>query len=110
MGKRTLYVVAAMHVIPSAFIIVLIWWPHTTTIPSISTPGVAMSVLGFGIIYWFFAKALQALGYDIDSNPDELVDGSTVVTYKVGLLNSHGRPSRDCADFIGSRETRLAMR
>ena len=50
------------------------------------TPVVATSVLGFGILYWFgFAKLLPALGYEIDSNPDELVDGSRVVIYKVGF-------------------------
>ena len=51
------------------------------------TPVVATSVLGFGILYWFgFAKLLPALGYEIDSNPDELVDGSRVVIYNVGFL------------------------
>ena len=77
---------AGIFIILNTFIIVLIWWPHKTTIPSYVAPVVATSVLGFGVIYWFgFAKLLPALGYEIDSNPDELVDGSRVVTYKVGF-------------------------
>lgn len=54
------------------------------TIPSYIAPTVATGVLGFGVLYWVgFAKVLPALGYEIDSEPDELVDGSRVVTYKV---------------------------
>ena len=93
MGKNTLRALAGTYVILNTFIIVLIWWPQKTTIPSYVAPVVGTSVLGFGIIYWFgFAKVLPALGYSIDSDPDELVDGSRVVTYRVGLPNSRGRP------------------
>lgn len=59
-------------------------------IPSYIAPTVATGVLTFGVIYWVgFAKVLPALGYEIDSEPDELIDGSRVVTYKV-------RNTRDC--------------
>lgn len=55
-----------------------------STIPSYIAPTVATGVLAFGAIYWVgFAKVLPALGYEIDSEPDELIDGSRVVTYKV---------------------------
>ena len=66
------------------------------------TPVVGTSVLGFGILYWFgFAKLLPALGYEIDSNPDELVDGSRVVIYNVGFLYPHGRLGCDFANTVG---------
>lgn len=81
---KMLYVVVAFYIVLNTFIIVLIWWPSPTTIPSYTAPVVATGVLGFGVIYWFcFAKLLPALGYEIDSQPDELVDGSRIVTYKV---------------------------
>lgn len=68
------------------FVIILTWWPPRTqpSIPSFVTPGVASSIIVFGFFYWIvFAKVLPALGYHIDSEPDELVDGSRVVMYKV---------------------------
>ena len=46
---------------------------------------------------------LPALGYGIDSDPDELVDGSRVVTYRVGLPNSRGSPGQDYADSAGKQ-------
>lgn len=58
-------------------------------IPSYVTPGVATGIIVCGFVYWFgFAKVAPALGYHIDSEPDELVDGSRIVTYKVRLLYS----------------------
>lgn len=84
MGWKTLYGLVAFYITSNVFIIVLIWWPSVTTIPSYIAPTVATGVLGFGVLYWVgFAKVLPALGYEIDSEPDELVDGSRVVTYKV---------------------------
>lgn len=83
-GWKTLYALVAFYITSNVFIIVLIWWPSVSVIPSYIGPTVATGVLGFGVIYWFgFAKVLPALGYEIDSEPDELVDGSRVVTYKV---------------------------
>lgn len=84
MGWKTLYALVAFYITSNVFIIVLIWWPSVSVIPSYIGPTVSTGVLGFGVIYWFgFAKVLPALGYEIDSEPDELVDGSRVVTYKV---------------------------
>lgn len=86
MGWKTLYALVAFYITSNVFIIVLIWWPSVSVIPSYIGPTVSTGVLGFGVIYWFgFAKVLPALGYEIDSEPDELVDGSRVVTYKVRL-------------------------
>ena len=101
-GKKLLYSFVGIFIILNTFIIILIWWPHKTTMPSVVTPVVATSVLGFGIIYWFgFTKLLPALGYEIDSNPDELVDGGRVVIYNVGFLYPHGRLGCDFANIVG---------
>lgn len=89
-GWKTLYVLVGFYITSNIFIITLIWWPSVSTIPSYIAPTVATGVLAFGVIYWVgFAKVLPALGYEIDSEPDELIDGSRVVTYKV-------RNTRDC--------------
>jgi hypothetical protein len=88
-GKKTLYGLISLYMILNAFIIILIWWPSKTTIPFYVAPVVATSVLVFGAFYWFvFAGVLPALGYEIDSAPDELVDGSRVVIYRVCLLST----------------------
>ena len=101
---------AGIYIILNTFIIILIWWPQKTTIPSYVAPAVATSVLGFGIIYWFgFAKVLPALGYGIDSDPDELVDGSRVVTYRVGLPNSRGSRVSIMLTLLENSDTRLAQ-
>ncbi|CAZ86234.1 unnamed protein product [Tuber melanosporum] len=81
---RKLYGLVALYITLNIFVIVLIWWPDPNAkISSYVAPSVGTSVLGFGVLYWVgFAKILPALGYHIDSEPDELVDGSRVVTYK----------------------------
>ena len=70
------------------FIIVLTWWPPLVQpeIPSFATPGVATGIIVAGFFYWIvFAKVMPWLGFHIDSQPDELVDGSRIVTYKVSI-------------------------
>lgn len=63
----------------------------TSGIPTFVTPGVATGIIVAGFIYWvIFAKIMPWLGYHIDSQPDELVDGSRIVTYKVGSPLSDG--------------------
>jgi amino acid transporter len=108
---KLLYFLAAFYVVFNLFIIVLIWWPAPAnlklTISSYVTPGVSTCLLAFGVLYWFcFAKVLPVLGYEIDDEPEELADGTRVVTYKV-------RPtylrSDLTADFGGS-VTRLGLR
>lgn len=90
-GWRTLYGIVGFYITTNVFVIILIWYPSQTTIPSYIGPTVATGVLGFGVIYWIgFAKVLPALGYKIDSEPDELVDGSRVVTYKVRNICDRG--------------------
>lgn len=96
-GIKKLYALVALYVTLNVFIIVLIWWPDKTKkIPSYVAPTVGTSVLAFGVLYWAgFAGVLPALGYHIDSEPDELIDGSRVVTYKVfdfylGLISRRG--------------------
>ncbi|PWW76825.1 hypothetical protein C7212DRAFT_295386 [Tuber magnatum] len=81
---KKLYGLVALYITLNVFVIVLIWWPATTDqIRSYVAPSVGTSVLAFGVLYWVgFAKVLPALGYHIDSEPDELVDGSRAVTYK----------------------------
>ncbi|CUS13314.1 unnamed protein product [Tuber aestivum] len=81
---KKLYGLVALYITLNVFIIILIWWPaKTEEIRSYVAPSVGTSVLAFGVLYWVgFAKVLPALGYHIDSEPDELVDGSRVVTYK----------------------------
>lgn len=83
-GIKKLYAFIALYVTLNVFIIILIWWPSKTKdIPSYVAPSVGTSVLAFGVLYWVgFAGILPALGYHIDSEPDELIDGSRVVTYK----------------------------
>lgn len=47
------------------------------------TPGVATGIIVVGLGYWgVFAKVMPWLGFHIDSAPDELIDGSRIVTYK----------------------------
>ncbi|KAF8253384.1 amino acid transporter [Wilcoxina mikolae CBS 423.85] len=84
-----LVTIIAIYVPLNVFILVLSWWPATKeeekkkAIPSIATPSVATGIIFFGLIYWVvFAKVLPALGYEVSSAPDELVDGSRIVTYK----------------------------
>lgn len=86
MGWNVLIGIVSVYVPANLFVIVLTWWPPTvqTSIPSYVTPGVASAIIVFGCFYWVvFAKILPALGYHIDSEPDELIDGSRVVMYKV---------------------------
>jgi len=96
-GIKKLYALVALYVTLNVFVIVLIWWPAKTKhINSYVTPAVGTAVLAFGVLYWVgFAGILPALGYHIDSEPDELIDGSRVVTYKVfefhfGLISRRG--------------------
>ncbi|KAI5819595.1 amino acid permease-domain-containing protein [Pyronema omphalodes] len=82
-----LLTVIGVYVPLNLFIIVLTWWPPmsqpTSGIPTFVTPGVATGIIVAGFIYWvIFAKIMPWLGYHIDSQPDELVDGSRIVTYK----------------------------
>ncbi|KAA8903666.1 amino acid permease-domain-containing protein [Sphaerosporella brunnea] len=84
-----LVTIVAIYVPLNVFVLVLSWWPppkaleKKKNIPSYVTPGVATGIIAFGLIYWVvFAKVLPALGYEVSSCPDELVDGSRVVTYK----------------------------
>ncbi|KAI5781499.1 amino acid permease-domain-containing protein [Geopyxis carbonaria] len=82
---RVMLTIICIYVPLNLFIIILTWWPPTKqgVIPSWVTPGVATGIIVMGIIYWvIFAKIMPALGFHIDSEPDELVDGSRVVTYK----------------------------
>jgi amino acid transporter len=88
--RNALLSIVAAYVPLNLFVAVLSWWPppkeiqKERTIPSWATPGVATGIILFGVIYWFvFAKVLPALGYVVDSRPDELVDGSRIITYKV---------------------------
>ena len=88
-----LLAVIGIYVPLNFFIIVLTWWPplQQPAIPSWVTPGVATGIIVFGFFYWIvFAKIMPSLGFHIDSQPDELVDGSRIVTYKVSfaLLSS----------------------
>lgn len=81
-----LVTIIGVYVPLNLFIIVLTWWPPVTqpSIPSWVTPGVASAIIVGGAIYWYiFAKVMPWLGFHIDSEPDELVDGSRIVTYKV---------------------------
>src|SRR5690606_16953071 len=76
-----------LYMTMNVFIIVLTWWPPTdgynSSIPYYVTPTVATVALGIGFAYWVvFAQILPRIGYHIDSEPDELVDGSRVVCYK----------------------------
>jgi amino acid transporter len=80
-----LYALAAFYVLLNLFIIVLLWWPpdQQGVISSYVTPGVSTALLGAGVVYWaIFAKVLPAVGYEIDDEPEELADGTVVVTYK----------------------------
>jgi len=84
-----LVAVIAVYVPAQLFVVILSWWPapeaveRKKKIPSYVTPGVATGIIAFGIIYWaVFAKVLPAIGYEVSSCPDELVDGSRIVTYK----------------------------
>lgn len=84
-----LVTIIAIYVPLNFFVLVLTWWPapkeveKKKAIPSIATPSVATGIIFFGLIYWVvFAKVLPALGYEVSSAPDELVDGSRIVTYK----------------------------
>jgi amino acid transporter len=80
-----LYGLAAFYVLFNLFIIVLLWWPPDKqgVISSYVTPGVSTSLLAAGVVYWFvFAKVLPFFGYEIDDEPEELADGTVVVTYK----------------------------
>ncbi|KAF8249975.1 amino acid transporter [Wilcoxina mikolae CBS 423.85] len=80
-----LLAVIGIYVPLNLFIIVLTWWPpfKQPEIPSFVTPGVATGIIVAGFIYWIvFAKIMPWLGFQIDSQPDELVDGSRIVTYK----------------------------
>ncbi len=82
---KLLYFLAGFYVLLNLFIIVLIWWPPDKqgVINSYITPGVSTSLLAFGVLYWFcFAKVLPTLGYEIDDEPEELADGTLVVTFK----------------------------
>lgn len=86
---RVLVTLVAVFVTFNLFVIVLSWWPASAAveaqkqIPTIVTPSVATAIIFFGIVYWIvFAKLLPALGYEVSSAPDELVDGSRVVTYR----------------------------
>lgn len=86
MSWSVLLSIVSIYAPMNLFVIILTWWPPRTqpSIPSFVTPGVASSIIVFGFFYWIvFAKVLPALGYHIDSEPDELVDGSRVVMYKV---------------------------
>ena len=83
---RVMLTIIAIYVPLNLFIIILTWWPPSTqpAIPSYVTPGVATGIIAGGFIYWIiFAKLMPWLGFHIDSQPDELVDGSRIVTYKV---------------------------
>jgi hypothetical protein len=80
-----LVTIVAVFVPFNVFVLVLSWWPpnEQKEIPSYVTPGVATGIIAFGLLYWVvFAKVLPALGYEVSSCPDELVDGSRIVTYK----------------------------
>jgi amino acid transporter len=84
-----LVTIVAIYVPLNVFVLVLSWWPapkeleEKEDIPSYATPGVATGIVAFGLLYWaVFAKVLPAIGYEVSSCPDELVDGSRVVTYK----------------------------
>lgn len=86
---RVLVGLVAVFVLLNLFVVVLSWWPAPALvearrhIPSIATPSVATAIIFFGILYWaVFAKLLPAVGYEVSSAPDELVDGSRVVTYR----------------------------
>lgn len=82
---RVMLTIICIYVPLNLFVIILTWWPPTEQGPitSWATPGVATGIIVIGIIYWvIFAKIMPALGFHIDSEPDELVDGSRVVTYK----------------------------
>jgi len=86
-----LLTVIGTYVPLNLFIIVLTWWPphFQLDIPSFATPGVATGIIVAGFIYWvIFAKVMPWLGFQIDSQPDELVDGSRIVTYKVYFASS----------------------
>ncbi|KAI5851983.1 amino acid/polyamine transporter I [Tricharina praecox] len=81
--------IIAVYVPAQLFVVILSWWPapdeveKRKEIPSYVTPGVATGIIAFGLVYWMmFAKVLPALGYEVSSCPDELVDGSRIVTYK----------------------------
>jgi hypothetical protein len=90
---RVMLCIIAIYVPLNFFIIVLTWWPpeQQPPIPSWVTPGVATGIIVAGFIYWIiFAHVMPALGYHIDSQPDELVDGSRIVTYKVGAPGKVG--------------------
>ncbi|KAI5802656.1 amino acid permease-domain-containing protein, partial [Pyronema domesticum] len=84
-----LVTIIVIYVPLNLFLVVLSWWPapkeveDRKDIPSIATPSVATGIICFGFLYWVgFAKVLPALGYEVLSAPDELVDGSRVITYK----------------------------
>lgn len=84
---RVLLTIICIYVPLNLFVIILTWWPPEASkqpsIPSYVTPGVATGIIGLGVVYWFvFSKIMPAMGFHIDSEPDELVDGSRVVTYK----------------------------
>ncbi|TGZ77031.1 amino acid transporter [Ascodesmis nigricans] len=82
---RFLLLIIMIYVPLNLFIIILTWWPPVkqTSIPSYVTPGVATGIIVAGVGYWVvFAKIMPAVGYHIDSAPDELIDGSRIVTYK----------------------------
>ncbi len=77
-----------VHLILSAFTVVLLWFPaKTAVIAWYVTPITATAVLVGGVVYWFgFAKILPWVGFQIDDEPVELIDGSKVVMYKVRYL------------------------
>jgi len=82
---RVLLTIICVYIPLNFFVIVLTWWPPPVQpeIPSWATPGVATGIIISGLFYWvIFAKVMPWLGFHIDSRPDELVDGSRVVTYK----------------------------
>jgi amino acid transporter len=94
---KVLLSIIAVYVPLNLFVVVLTWWPAPKgldlQIPSYVTPGVATGIMAFGVGYWVvFAKVLPALGYMVDSQPDELVDGSRIVTYKVSATPKPKQP------------------
>lgn len=93
---KTLNILACLYVFFNLFIIVLLWWPPSKqgSINSYVTPGASTALLAAGVVYWFFlAKVLPLLGFKIDDEPQELADGTVIVTYRrhmTGWTKKHG--------------------
>lgn len=81
---KALLCIISVYIPLNIGVIVLTWWPShkEQAIPQYITPVVSTSIIAFGVVYWFgFAKIMPLLGYHIDSEPDQMIDGSRIITY-----------------------------